>query len=102
MKIIRLHNGSEVMVDDEDYEWLNDLHGWVTNQEGHIQLALRNNERLNMARMIMFAPEDKVVFHKDRNKLNNQKSNLVVCTTAEMLKIIFPHKKHEISTRPIK
>ena len=53
----------------KDYKWCLS-HGYVFNQ--------KNNIRLH--RLIMDCPEDMVVDHINRNRLDNRKSNLRICT----------------------
>ncbi len=68
------------MVDDEDfamlskYHWYYDIHGYARCSTPH---------KMYMHRLIMGHPEKLEVDHKDHNKLNNQKSNLRVCTSRQ-------------------
>jgi len=103
MKIIYIKQGLKerkrvhrVFVDDEDYEWLNDLRGWSVNADGYVQLRKSGNKATggvaftrSMARLIMMLPpglkggHDLTVDHIDGDPLNNQKENLRVCTIQE-------------------
>lgn len=88
---------SHCMVDDEDFEWLNQfkwyLHaGYATRVEWHYELDDFNNKKrvskqIRMHNIIFSKYSDsfsgKVLDHKDRNKLNNQKSNLRKATFSE-------------------
>jgi len=85
MKKIQLTQGRVALVDDEDYEWLSQWKWFYDN--GY---ALRNNWKpthtiIYMHREIMNTPKSKRTDHKDTNGLNNQKSNLRICTQSENL-----------------
>ena len=83
MKEIKLTKGFTAQVDDEDFEYLNQCK-WNTclTKTGHIY-AGRTLKTILMHRIIMSAPTDKQVDHIDHNGLNNQKSNLRLCTNAQ-------------------
>lgn len=68
-----------VMVDDEDYELLNQFN-W---QCGNDKMIRRHGERTLMHRLIMKAPDHLEVDHIDGNRLNNQRSNLRLCTSSQ-------------------
>lgn len=88
MREIKLTQGKVARVDDEDFEWLNQWkwfahqgHGpfyagrgtFVDGKRGHIW----------MHRQIMDAPMDMVIDHIDHDGLNNQKSNLRICSRGQ-------------------
>lgn len=80
MKEIILHNGMVAMVDDEDYERLN-AHPWRANRPRKLWYAMRTGpspERrtIYMHRVIMNAPAEKQVDHRNGNGLDNTRSNL--------------------------
>lgn len=85
MKIIRTNLGQEIMVDDDDYEWLNQFK-WQVFNNGY---AVRNfggklRKKQSMHRMILgLTDRSLMVDHKDRNKLNNCRSNLRVASALE-------------------
>jgi hypothetical protein len=95
MKEIKLKNGSVTLVDDDDYielskhKWLEDVGGYAS------RMATVNGKRVKvyMHRVIMNPPPRKVVDHIDRAKLNNQKSNLRVCSWSQNL-VNSEAKKH--------
>ena len=68
------------MVDDEDYDWLA-KHTWSVTT-GYAK-AWVNGKTVRMHRLIMNAKRGEHIDHKDRNPLNNQKSNLRFCTPSE-------------------
>lgn len=86
-KIIYAKNGEAIIVDDEDSRWLT-LHKWHINSKGYAICGVYNpitkkTEKYRMHRMIIQAPKGQLVDHKDRNKLNNQRSNLRFATRTE-------------------
>lgn len=91
MKTIKLTQNRMILVDDEDYEWLNKYH-WYLHKTGNMEYARRdkwkNGERtrIYMHREIMGFPEGYTIDHKDRNGLNNQKRNLRICSFKQNLK----------------
>ena len=88
MKRIPLTLGQFALVDDEDYDGLSKFK-WCAHREGPRIYALRgvgvrgSYKIIRMHRQIMNAPEGMVVDHVDGNPLNNQKSNLRICTQAQ-------------------
>jgi hypothetical protein len=84
MKEIKLINGLIALVDDADYEYLNQFkwrlrHGYVA-RTNYIN-GIRHD--ITMSREIMQTPVGYDCDHKDHNKLNNQKSNLRNCTRSQ-------------------
>jgi hypothetical protein len=85
----KLGIGLFAMVDDEDFEYLNQFN-WF-NAHGY---ARRNNwdnstkthRSILMHREVMNFPDLLGIDHKDHNKLNNQKNNLRTSTQSENLK----------------
>jgi hypothetical protein len=87
MKEIPLTQGKVALVDDEDYEWLNQWK-WCANWDGRNWYVVRTDynddrsRRVRMHRQIMGEPESKVD-HADGNGLNNQRKNLRLATDPE-------------------
>lgn len=82
MKTIYLSNGSVVIVDDQDYEFLNQW-SWKPAGAGY---AARNARwgTIYMHRVLVGVPADgKDIDHKNGNKLDNRKANLRVVTHSE-------------------
>jgi hypothetical protein len=85
MKEIVLSKGKCALVDDEDYEYLNQWK-WSLSGPPNSLYAIRaygprrKREYIQMHRVIMNTPKHLVVDHIDHNGLNNQKSNLRNCT----------------------
>lgn len=89
MKLIKLTKNQFAIVDDEDFEYLNQWK-WLSSRgyarrSVHIKMDGKKQicRHIHMHRLIVNAPEGKEVDHIDGNPLNNQKSNLRVCTREE-------------------
>ncbi|MDD5551392.1 MAG: HNH endonuclease [Candidatus Omnitrophica bacterium] len=89
MKKTKLTRGKVALVDDEDYERTTQYR-WCAmhiNYQWYADRALSKKEPKNafteMHRFIMNPPKGMMVDHRDGNGLNNQKSNLRICTRAE-------------------
>ena len=80
--------GKYVLVDDEDYEELNKykwrLRKGYATRDGKM-VNYKKGKIISMHREIMKAPLEKDIDHKDRNKLNNCKSNLRFCDMTQNL-----------------
>lgn len=86
MKQIPLTQGKFALVDNEDFEWLNQFkwcydHGYA--KRGIKIKNTKNTKTIFMHRLILNPPPDKFTDHIDRNKLNNQRNNLRICTQTE-------------------
>ena len=79
MKEINLTQGQVALVDDEDFEYLNQFKWCVTKSKNlrtfYAQREYHSNTII-MHRVIMGTPKGTFVDHIDHNGLNNQKSNL--------------------------
>ena len=85
MKLIPLFShGKFTKVDDEDFEFLSQWR-WTAKKGKHAWYAHRsqNNKTLYLHRLLAQAPKGMDVDHRDGDGLNNQKSNLRVCTRSE-------------------
>lgn len=87
-KEIQLTNGFVALVDDTDYEWLNQWK-WCAARSKKRIYAIRKAgifpfyKTVRMHRVIMNAPDTMQVDHKDLDGLNNQRHNLRICTNIE-------------------
>ena len=92
-KEIKLTQGKATLVDDADFEWLNQWN-WTTSNVEDKHYAIRNDYkskgRNNLVRMHRVIMGDRCkgldVDHIDGDGLNNQRSNLRACTRAENLR----------------
>jgi len=85
-KEISLTQGKAVIVDDADYEWLNQWK-WHAFKGHHTFYAVRNsspkNAKLLMHREILQPPDGMETDHKDGDGLNNRRNNLRCATRAQ-------------------
>lgn len=89
MKKIKLTQGKYALVDDIDFNYLNQWK-WYYHKTGY---AIRDvwypsekrREKVRMHRVIAKTPEDMVTDHVNQDKLDNRRSNLRICTTPENL-----------------
>jgi hypothetical protein len=98
MKEIKLTQGKVALVDDEDFEYLNQVkwyashqRNWYANRDLFIG---KKRIHIIMHRLIMNTPMHLEVDHIDHNGLNNQKSNLRNCTRRQNGKNIRPRNNY--------
>ena len=96
MKEVILSQGKVALVDDDDYERLNQWK-WYAKKDGNVFYAMRHSSRIlgrqntiMLHNVIMNPTSGLVVDHIDGDGLNNQKSNLR-CTT---------HQRNCMNQRP--
>lgn len=84
MKEVVMNNGRSFVVDDEDFELINQ-HRWRPDKDGYPRTSFRNEGKFIDKRINRFIMEQhshdikgKIVDHKDGNILDNRKSNLRV------------------------
>ena len=75
--------GRYAIVDNEDYEWLSQ---W--NWSGEYATRTEKGRLIIMHRLILKTPKGKLTDHINRNKLDNRKANLRVCSNAENIRNI--------------
>lgn len=81
MKKISLVNGGYTLVDDGDFDWLNQ---WRWRQEYGYALREFKRRKVFLHRFILGIDDKSLqIDHADRDGLNNQRNNLRVCTVAE-------------------
>lgn len=91
MKEIKLSSGKTAIVDDEDYDTLC-LHGWWEDR-GYARGCVGDRRRfVFMHRFLLNPKKGDQVDHKNHNKLDNRRSNLRICTSAQ----------NRCNTKPIK
>jgi hypothetical protein len=83
-KLIPLTQGQFAIVDAEDYEWLSQ-YKWCAAKDRETFYAHRacNGTTVSMHRVIMRAPKGMMCDHRNHNGLDNRKSNLRLCTSAQ-------------------
>jgi len=85
MKTIILTQNKVALVDDADYEWLNQWK-WYAQKGRYTFYACRKIKKkgkwklLQMHRLIMNAKKGQMVDHENGNGLDNQRDNLRFCT----------------------
>jgi hypothetical protein len=82
MKEIPLTQGKVALVDNEDYEWLNQWK-WHYHVYAMRNTHEHNRKKILMHREIIKAPAGMDTDHIDHDKLNNCRSNLRICTRSE-------------------
>ena len=86
MKEIKLTRGLVALVDNEDYERVNQFKWQAMPVRGgyyakrHVVMPDGKQVFIPMHRFIMLFPKDIEIDHIDHNTLNNQKYNLRICT----------------------
>lgn len=97
-KIITLTKGKETVVDDSDFAILSTFKWTLVSDASGRSYAVRskmiNGKKvtLRMHRVLMGDPHGMQIDHVDGDSLNNQKSNLRVCTQSENLRNTKKHK----------
>lgn len=78
MKKVKLTRGKYALVDDEDFEYLNQFK-WFIQSNGYAGRDIggrKNKTRVLMHRLVNDTPDDLVTDHINRNKLDNRRQNL--------------------------
>ena len=103
-KEINLTKGYKAIVDDDDHEWLS-KYKWsasVDNRDGYVSArttiyktfeGYKWRRGVKMHRLILDAKQGEVVDHVNGNPLDNRRSNLRICTSAENAR---NHKKQDL------
>ncbi|MCK4828580.1 HNH endonuclease, partial [bacterium] len=98
MKKIRLSQNKVALIDNEDYKLVSKYH-WVTlhardNLYYAYALIKRNGNytTLRMHRLIMDAPRDLHIDHRNGNGLDNRKRNLRFATQSQNMQNAKPYK----------
>ena len=88
MKRIKLTQGKYTIVDNRDFKWLNQWK-WHLRDTGKNLYAIRRDysskppKWVRMHRLIINAPDNFQVDHKNRNSLDNRRSNLRLCNNRQ-------------------
>ena len=81
MEIIYLTNGKKVIVDEKDYSYLSTF-TWSERGEGYAATTIAGVS-IYMHRMLLNPPSNMCVDHINRNKLDNQRKNIRLCTCSQ-------------------
>lgn len=86
---IPLTQGKYAIVDDEDYEWLNQWK-WCVQKDYSLKKeryyavrGARSGEKILMHRFILGVPQDKQTDHRNHNGLDNRRENIRMCCGSE-------------------
>ena len=79
VKVIKAFNGESLLLDDEDYDRLNQFK-WSITADGYATNRIYGETTYLHHSVLGNPPKNNVVHHKDGDKLNNQKSNLEFVT----------------------
>ena len=81
MKKIKLTKGKFALVDDSDFEWINQWH-WYLSDKGY---AIREfkGKPINMHRLINNTPKGLETDHINRNRIDNRRENLRTVTKSQ-------------------
>lgn len=83
MKTIPLTKGLSALVDDSDFEWLNQWK-WHASRKRSKTYAC-NNQKQTMHRVLLSAPQELTVDHINSDSLDNRRKNLRLATMAQNL-----------------
>jgi hypothetical protein len=84
MKDIKLTKGKVTLVDDEDYEWLNQWKWHYTGNYVGRTIRIGNiRKTIYMHRIVLNPPNDMFTDHINHNKLDNRRCNLRICTRSQ-------------------
>ncbi len=90
MKKIKLTQGRSTLIDNEDFEFLNQWKWRFNSKVGAVHRKYLKKvdgkwlfEEWSIHRLLTNCPKEKTVDHKNGNFLDNQKGNLRGCTHAE-------------------
>mgnify|MGYP001587102236 CR=1 FL=1 len=81
MKPIKLTQGKYAIVDDEDFEWLNQWK-WCVNHDYAVR-TVEKGKMIWMHKIINKTPTGYLTDHINRNKLDNRKENLRTVTSSQ-------------------
>lgn len=86
MKKIKLTSqGKFAVIDDDDFERVNNFKWYAYNSDGiyYAGRTLPGNFSISMHRYILNAPSQFYVDHKNRDGLDNRKTNIRLCTASQ-------------------
>lgn len=106
MKEISLNKNRFVIVDDRDYENLNQFR-WCVDAQGYATRAIYNpddqkSRRVLMHRVLMNTPNGYDTDHINGNKLDNRRCNLRIATrTQNIINVSKPNRHNKVGFRGV-
>jgi len=102
---IRSRPGQCFLVDKDDLDVVDDW-SWCLSSDGYVKRTYDKKD-LYLHRAIFekhfgTIPEDKMIDHIDRDKLNNRKSNLRLCSHAENMRNRTVHKNNKLGVKGVR
>lgn len=87
MKVIKLTQGKEAIVDDADHEWLSKFrwHASMSNHDLYARRCVGKNEKVYMHREILGLTNSQEGHHKEGGTLDNRRCNLEACDRKQNL-----------------
>lgn len=87
MKVLTVSSGHETLVDDDDFGYLTDFK-WTLISVGYVGTYVKRGTKwtiILLHRLVMGCTwgDSRIIDHKNGDKLDNQKSNLRLCTHAQ-------------------
>lgn len=79
MKIII--SGKTVLVDEEDWSELSKYAWHIETNHGYVVYRDSKKHKYYMHRLVLNSPAGKIIDHRNRNKLDNRKSNLRISSS---------------------
>jgi hypothetical protein len=95
----RYGKGKIALLDDEDFENITQ-YKWYLAKNGYIG-GIVDNRVITLHRFIAKTPEGMHTDHIDGNRLNNQKSNLRICTQAQNNKNMSPRENTAVGLKGV-
>lgn len=88
-KVIVTKRSEKILIDESDFDKVKD-YAWSTNATGYAYAYVKGSGRKNrktitMHRLLMNPGKGLRVDHVNRNKLDNRRSNLRICTNSQNL-----------------
>ena len=84
MKLVELSQGKRAIVDDSDFESVEQYHWWARKDYNtYYVFGWVNGKTVSLHRFIVGAKKGEEVDHKNRNGLDNRKFNLRICTHSQ-------------------
>lgn len=73
----------DILLDDEDFDRVKQYKWFFHDDRGYIHGQIAKGKNVYLHRFIMNPPKNMQIDHIDHNPLNNQKSNLRICTRSQ-------------------